>query len=98
MQTFDFKKYHNENPHMWEKFEELALKAARYRTHFSARTIIHIIRWDTMLTGSGDYKISDHASTYYARLFIDKYPQHENFFHIKSTSNAWKIALDEVLY
>jgi hypothetical protein len=75
-----FKKYHAENPHIYEAFKEKALEAAKRKVKFSARAICAVIRWETPIEGTGNYKINDHASPYYARMFEKEYPQYKGFF------------------
>lgn len=75
-----FKKYHKENPHIYEAFKKLALEAVQRRVKFSARAICAVIRWETPISGTGNYKINDHCSPYYARMFEEEFPQHKGFF------------------
>ena len=81
-----FMDYHTENPHIWEAFERFAWQAINSgRTRLSADLIINRLRWETMLTSIGeDYKINDHYSADYARIFIEKYPQHREFFKLRN--------------
>jgi hypothetical protein len=78
-----FKEYHQKNPHIWNAFEKFACIASQHRNKFSARAIFEQIRWETMVSGDGDFKVWDHASPYYARMFEEKYPQFEGFFRKK---------------
>jgi hypothetical protein len=78
-----FEKYHAENPHVYTEFEKFANLAALHRPHFSARAIIHKMRWETMVGGSGHFKIQDHVSPYYARLFEQNNPRLKGFFRKK---------------
>jgi len=57
--------------------------------HYSAACICEQIRWHTDLKTKGHgYKINDHHTAYYARLFHLAYPQHEGFFRNRKTSAA----------
>ena len=78
----DFLTYHQENPQVWEAFEKFAWQAIRSgRTRLSADLIIQRLRWYTTIETVGDeYKINDHYSADYARLFMEKYPQYQGFF------------------
>lgn len=76
-----FRRYHKENPAVYElfvRFTRQAISAGRKR--FSATAIIQRIRWETAVTGNDGFKINNNYSSYYARLFIREYPQHEGFF------------------
>jgi len=79
-----FKEYHQENPHVWESFQKYAKIAAEHRSNFSVRAIFEQIRWETMISGSGDYKLWDHGMPYYGRLFEETYPEHKGFFRKKN--------------
>ena len=81
-----FCKFHKQNPHIYEAFEILALQAASKRQRFGARAIFEVMRWETQvrpITPNSKYKIQDHWSPYYARLFEQKHPQHKGFFQKK---------------
>ena len=75
-----FKVYHHKNPHVWEAFKKFALVATKHRSNFSVRAIFEQIRWETMVSGSGDFKLWDHGMPYYGRLFEEVYPEHSGFF------------------
>lgn len=76
----EFKIYHAANPHIYEAFEQLALEMAKRKERFSCRAIFHILRWETIISGTGHFKIQDHVSPYYGRLFEKKFPQYKDFF------------------
>ena len=75
-----FKKYHKENPHIYHMFIRYALEAAKHREHFSAKAIIELLRWETMVSGNDQFKINNNYAPYYARMFEHNFPQHEGFF------------------
>lgn len=80
-----FIKYHMNNPAVWSEFKRYAFEAiAAGRTTYSARYIIHKIRWDSVIETNKElsFKISDHASPYYARLFHSAYPAHKGLFQV----------------
>lgn len=79
----NFVSYHAKHPHVWEAFEEKALIAAQHKTKFGARAIFELLRWETMVSGSGTYKLKDTNIPYYARLFIQKYPEYSYLFKTK---------------
>lgn len=87
--VLEFKLYDDENPEIWRLFEKYALEAvASGRPRFSARTIIHRLRWDTLVSGTGkEYKIWNDFSVYLARKFLLKYPERPTFFSLRA-SNA----------
>lgn len=78
-----FDQYDRENPEFYELFKTFTLQMIRAgRAHYSARTIIHQIRWHTDLHAKSDdgFKINNDYSPFYARKFERQFPQHEGFF------------------
>jgi len=78
-----------ENPHIYHAFEEQALKAInRGRKKISAKLIINWIRWhDFLESDDKNFRINDAYQSYYARLFIDKNPQHSEIFEFRKLRN-----------
>jgi hypothetical protein len=76
----EFEIYHAKNPHIYEAFERIALEMANRKERFSCRAIFHILRWETIISGTGHFKIQDHVSPYYGRLFEKRHPRHTGFF------------------
>lgn len=85
----EFDKFHNSNPHIYELFKKYVLQVIeRGFQHYSARTIIHRIRWHTSVdtTDPEGFKINNNHSPYYARMFLAQYPQHAGFFRNRKVS------------
>jgi hypothetical protein len=81
-----FERFHAENPHVYQLFKRFAFEAVRaHRGRFSARTILHRIRWYTRVETDDPegFKINDHWSPYYSRLFVTDHPEHEDFFETR---------------
>lgn len=78
--------WHKENLQVWEKFREYTLEAINSgRRHYSHWAIINRIRWNREIeTHGGEFKISNDFICFYARLFHAKFPEHGDFFKIKS--------------
>ncbi|MAS98849.1 MAG: hypothetical protein CMF29_08040 [Kiritimatiellaceae bacterium] len=81
--------FHKANPHVYNLFCDYANKAiASGRKHYSARTIIELIRWHNDIeTTESDFKINDHVVPYYARLFMHYHPEHKGFFELRQLRN-----------
>jgi len=80
-----FKKYHTENPHIYEAFEKLTLEIiSAGRRNFEVRGIIGKLRWDSAIRGNDEFKVNENYATYYGRLFEDLHPQHVGFFRKKN--------------
>ena len=86
----EFVEWISNNEHIWEGFanEALSIIDVGFK-HYSARTIVHVLRHHSALSerGSG-WKINDHCSPYLARLFALKYPEHASFFEKRKTKTA----------
>lgn len=69
-----FEKFDKENPIFWNLFENFALELAYSgRRHLSASLIVERIRWETSVTNTEEYKISNNHRAYYARKFNKEY-------------------------
>jgi hypothetical protein len=84
-----FRKFNLENPHIFQIFEEQALVAiSRGKKKISAKLIINWIRWHEFLhTSEKNFKINDAYQAYYARLFVEKYPQYTSIFDFRKLRN-----------
>lgn len=75
--------FHRDNRHVWMLFERFSLQviAAKFE-RYSSDAICHRIRWhmDIETLGEEQYKLNDHFTAYYARLFAVKYPSRVGFF------------------
>ena len=84
-----FQQFNAENPHIFKAFEEQALRAiGKGRDKISAKLIINWIRWHEFLESSDkNFRINDAYQSYYARHFIEKYPQHKEVFEFRKLRN-----------
>ena len=96
-----FLEFHAKNPWVYLKFLEhcRALKSRGYQ-HYSARTLIAVMRfeWDLRTTGDvvdirgGQVKqvrLNDHHSPYYARMAAVHYPDFfKDFFEVRELDKA----------
>lgn len=84
-----FKKFDAENPCIFKAFEEQALRAiGKGRKKISAKLIINWIRWHEYInTNDKNFKINDAYQSYYARKFIDKYPEYDKVFEFRRLRN-----------
>ena len=79
-----FKKYHAENPHIYNRFVELANQMKNTgRKHYSSKMIINIIRWETDLKGNDEFKINDKYQSFYGRLLAHHKPEFLEFFQFR---------------
>lgn len=80
-----FKKYHAENPQVYEKFRELAIEMrANGRRKYSAEIIINVMRWHFDLKTKGDvFEINNDFKSIYARLLVYHHPEFASFFEFR---------------
>lgn len=88
--TFDERKkewedYHRENPIVWQYFQKFAFEAiAKNKKKISHWLIINRIRWEYYVVTTGkDFKINNNHIAFYARLWQQTYPAHNELFNIK---------------
>ena len=85
----NFSTYHTNNPEIYNLFVKFTMMATQHKRYYSAKAIFHRIRWETMITGEGDYKIDDGWISHYARKFMDDFPQHSGFFQTRERRNSY---------
>ena len=84
-----FNRFNKENPHIFKAFESQALLAiGKGRSKISSKLIINWIRWHYFIESSDkNFKINDAYQSYYARCFIEKYPEHKDVFEFRKLRN-----------
>lgn len=75
------------NPQIWNEFEVMALKMAKKRPRYSARTIVEVMRWNSDLRQHDvTFKLSNNMTPGMARLWMQKYGKaYPKFFSLHST-------------
>jgi hypothetical protein len=85
----DFPQWLKDNPHVYREFEKRALQVARFRSHYSARTIAETMRHDTAIRELGsEYKINGNYVPCMARLFALCNPNHAELFEYREHKAA----------
>lgn len=80
-----FKKFHLDNPHIYELFAKKANIARNSgRLKYSAWVIINVLRWEhDIQTSHSEFKISNDHIAIYARVLIWNDPSFYGFFELK---------------
>ena len=83
-----FVRYHARHPEVYRLFCDLAEQMrATGRRRYSARTILHVIRWHRALESDPredeGFKINNNYSSRYARMLITERPEFEGFFSLR---------------
>ena len=87
----EFEAFHTNNLHVYELFKKYTLQViASGFNHYSARTIIHRIRWHTSIDTDDPegFKINNNHSPYYSRMFVTEFPRHTGFFRDRKIKGA----------
>jgi hypothetical protein len=84
-----FKKFHAENPNVYEEFKRLTLQMKRTgRQRYSAYSIMYVLRWENDLKTKGDvFLINNDFIPIYARVMIHNHPELENFFETREPTS-----------
>lgn len=93
-----FKKYHEQNPHVYEEFGRLAYQMKKTgRRKYSSKMIINVLRWNMDLRTEGDvFKINDKFQSIYGRLFVYHNPDFEDFFEFRIRKNMGLRSKEEI--
>lgn len=77
--------FHKANPSVYAAFERFALEALARRHRIGARMIWERMRWELLLStrGGGEFKLNDHYTPFYARLFMREHPEHAGCFEVR---------------
>lgn len=92
--TDEFMEWLPDNLHIWKAFvREASAVINKGFKHYSARTIIHVLRHHSALYEvGGEFKINNNTSPYLARLFDVVYPSYRGLFEYRET----KKVIDEI--
>ena len=78
------------SPEIYTLFSRFAHLAASKRDYYSAKSIFHRIRWETMVSdGFAEFKIDDGWISHYARKFMAENPEHDGFFQTRVRANSY---------
>lgn len=80
----DFIAWLADNLHIYQEFEKRALQVAQHRKHYSARTIVEVMRHDSAIGQlDGGFKINDRHTPDMARLFAMLNPMQAGLFEFR---------------
>lgn len=80
-----FWEFHEQNPQVFKKLEELALQAyTRGRKKIGIAMIFEVLRWNSNLETTGDnYKLNNNYKSRYVRILMEKHPEYKDLFEIR---------------
>ena len=78
----EFVQYDKQHPAVWRAFEQHALQLiADGHSRYSASTIVEHLRWSLPVDRKkGAFKINNNHVRFFAQRFLDRHPQHADFF------------------
>lgn len=81
----EFRAFDERNPKLWEEFKRLTHEAIDTGfERIGAHLILSLIRWNSRLDSQGDkYKVRNDWFPYYARKFLEEFPEHRGIFEIR---------------
>jgi len=90
------KKFHLSNPNVWALYVRFTREMSeRGFSNYSANAIFERIRWETDTVGEdgkSTFKVNNNHRPYYARWYMNRFPEHKGFFRIRKLSSAEEIA------
>lgn len=90
--TEQFKEFHIKHPMVWELYQQFAFDRIKMGfKNYSSKGIFERIRWEiaTPNTDPKDFKLNNNYTAFYARWFMQKFPEHEGFFRLRDQQSYW---------
>ncbi|MEM1212977.1 MAG: hypothetical protein AAGI68_11855 [Planctomycetota bacterium] len=81
-----FERFDDQHPEVYRAFCRIVEQLLqRRRTHYSADAILHVIRYETAISGADvePYKINNDYAAFYARKWLAEHPAHPAFFALR---------------
>lgn len=81
-----FRRFHAENPHVYEQLRDLALQLRRAgHERCGVKMLFEVLRWQRMLstTDPEGWKLNNSYTSRYARLLEDQEPELADFFELR---------------
>lgn len=89
-------KFHQENPNVWILFVKFTREmTSRGFNNYSAYAIFERIRWETDeadVDGKSTFKVNNNHRPYYARWYMQAFPEHRGFFRIRELTSESEAA------
>jgi len=86
----EFEEFDKANPDVWAEFKAIAFRLIEKGVkHYGAKAIFEVIRYKkTVETTGSEFKLNNDFTAYYARKFINLYPQYADFFETRKVKNV----------
>ena len=85
------KEFHLAHPQIWRLFVKFTREIAdRGFKNYSAQAIFERIRWETDQAddeGRSTFKLNNNHRSFYARWYMNTFPEHRGFFRIRAMAS-----------
>lgn len=88
-------RFHAKHPEVWLLFDKYTRdRIEKGFKNYSAKAVFERIRWDTDVGGDGktEFKVGNNFPAFYARAWMDAFPEHEGFFRTRVQTSMNKPA------
>jgi len=87
-----FENYHRHNPAIYENFKRFTFELIKAgRSYISADMVMHRVRFETEVRGTGQFKCNNNFVAAYARLFMLEYPEYDGIFRTRKSKEDSQI-------
>ena len=94
-------KFNKEHPEVWDMFVRFSKEIiSKGYKNYSVNAVFERIRWEKDIGGDGinQFKLNNNYRAFYARKFMDMFPEHKGFFRTRTqTSEDRKATKQEPL-
>jgi hypothetical protein len=81
-----FDHYHTANPAIYDHFKRFTFELiGAGRKYISADMVMHRVRFESEVRGTGQFKCNNNFVAAYARLFMLEYPEHDGIFRTRKS-------------
>jgi hypothetical protein len=88
--------YHESNPDVWENFVWFTFdRINKGYKNYSTKAIFERIRWEmhrSEVNSDSEFKLPNNHTAFYARWFMNTYPEHKGFFRTRTQTSNFKPA------
>ena len=83
-----FERFHEENPHVYEKLTTLALNLRRKGyDSYGMKGLFEVMRWMTAMKTTGSkFKLNNNYTAHYSRMIMQNCPELQGFFNTRIQS------------
>lgn len=82
----DFLEFHAANPLVYQRLVELTRQWTRRRgsRKVGMKMLFEVLRWEVAMKTTGDFKLNNNYTSYYARLIMERNPDLDGLFETRA--------------